>query len=247
MSNSVGLKKRNSALDIVRVVAISLVIMIHTSAPFVVDYDIGSFEFIWGNIFDTISHIGVPLFLMTSGALLLNEEYSFDIKGLFTKRIPQIIFLLIFWSVLYAVIYKLVIPFINNEVIDIKKFIETLIMGYYHLWYLYMLVGIYLALPFLRAFVCKKNKNLILLYIAIALVFRFSIPVLSAVKESFLGSAHSLIVFLNQFKMDFFFGYIAYYLAGWYIVNVGIPQKIKEHHIYIWYFNHFHYHYDTVR
>ncbi|WP_052466562.1 acyltransferase [Beduini massiliensis] len=219
-------RQRNTSLDIARVVAIMAVVMIHVSAAFVMSNELGSLEFIWGNIFDSISRIGVPLFVMISGALMLDEERPFSIKDLFSKRLPQIIFLLIVWSAIYAVGYKLVIPLVKGESISIKSFIAGFASGHYHLWYLYMQIGLYLALPFLRAIVCKKNKNLVLLYLAISLLTQFTIPVIQALSLQFGFVAH-LITLIRKLQLGFFNVFVSYFLAGWYIVHVGVSKKIK--------------------
>ena len=59
-----ALSKRNFSLDIARIVAILAVVMIHCSANFVSYYQPFSNEFVIGNLFDSVSRIGVPLFLM---------------------------------------------------------------------------------------------------------------------------------------------------------------------------------------
>jgi len=91
-------KERNSALDITRIIAVLAVIMIHVSSKFVVSYDISSVEFLCGNIFDSISRIGVPLFVMISGALMLDEERNVNIK----QNIKSVVCLLLFWSIVYC-------------------------------------------------------------------------------------------------------------------------------------------------
>lgn len=217
-------RQRNISLDITRIIAIVAVVMIHVSAGFVTSNELGSLEFVWGNIFDSISRIGVPLFIMTSGALLLDEEKQFSIKDLFSKRLPQIVFLLIAWSAIYAVGYNIAIPLLKGESISIKSFIASFALGHYHLWYLYMQIGLYLALPFLRAIVCKKNKNLVLLYLVISLLTQFTIPVIKAVSLQFDFFAH-LVTLLEKFQLGFFNVYVSYFLAGWYIVHVGISKK----------------------
>ncbi len=63
-------------IDMLRVVACIFVVMIHSSATYVVK-DIGSFNFWIGNFLDSISRSGVPIFIMISGALMLDENYSF--------------------------------------------------------------------------------------------------------------------------------------------------------------------------
>ena len=39
--------------------------------------------------------------------------------------------------------------------------------------------------------------------------------------------------FLDKFHMEFFTGYIAYYLAGWYIFHIGIKKGYIKKLIYI--------------
>lgn len=217
---------RNVSLDIARIVAISAVIMIHVSAGFVGDYELGSPEFIWGNIFDSISQLGVPLFVMVSGALLLDENKEFTIRDLFSRRLPQIVLLLIAWSAMYAAYYEIAIPVIRGGGIDLRSFVSKLIFGHFHLWYLYMLTGLYLALPFLRIIVCKQNKNLVLLYLAISALCQFSLPVIRGISLRF-GIVSHLITLIEKFQLGFFQVYISYYLAGWYIVHVGVPKKLR--------------------
>ncbi len=217
-------RTRNTSLDIARVLAIAAVVMIHVSAEFVTGYELGSLEFIWGNLFDGVSRVGVPLFIMTSGALLLDEEKPFTMKDLFTRRLPQMVLLLLAWSAIYAVGYQLAIPLLKGESISLKSFAAGFVSGHYHLWYLYMLAGLYLALPFLRIFVCKKNKNLVILYLAISILFQFTIPVLQALSLKFDFLIH-LIAFAENFQLGFFNVFAAYFLTGWYIFHVGVPKK----------------------
>ena len=74
--------KRNYSLDIARIVAIMAVAMIHCSANFVIHFNLFSTEFILGNIFDAASRVGVPLFLMISGALFLDERKDITLKSM---------------------------------------------------------------------------------------------------------------------------------------------------------------------
>lgn len=64
----------NKSLDVIKTVAIITVLMTHVSAALVILFPVSSPEFIWGNIVDSISRIGVSLFIMVSGALFLDED-----------------------------------------------------------------------------------------------------------------------------------------------------------------------------
>lgn len=219
-------KTRDSSLDITRIIAVLAVIMIHTSANFVISFKTSSIEFIWGNIFDSIARMGVPLFVMISGSLMLDENKDLQIKSLFLRNIKNIVLLLILWSAIYCSVYQVFLPLLNNESISYSKIIVSLINGHYHMWYLYMIIGLYLITPFLREFVKKENKRLVLLFITIALVSQFTLPLLNGL-TLICGTFTHLTKFIEKFNLGFFGGFTAYYLVGWYIIHIGIKNKRK--------------------
>ncbi len=222
--------QRNYSLDILRIVAICFVVMIHSSSKFVenANYETG---FIIGNIFNGISRAGVPLFLMISGALNLDERKEKSLKDVFAS-VKNIFFLTVTWSGFYAVIYQIIQPLQRGEKVFFYPFLKAFLEGNYHLWYLYMLMGLYLATPFLRCFVKKENKNLVNLYILIAVIFRFITPVVELLSMS---NKKILVInsFLDGFEMDFFSVYITYYLLGWYIIHVGFNKDWIKKLIYV--------------
>lgn len=224
MSN--GITKRNISIDVARIAALCCVIMIHSSSYFVEHYSHGSFGFAVGNVFDGLSRIGVPLFVMISGALLLDEKKQKNMSDMI-KPIMSTAFLLVFWSVVYAFVFSVIVPSVHGEGFSVLEFAKAVVLGPVHTWYLYMLIALYLATPFLKSFVKKENKNMVLIYIVAALVFSSVRPLVSA-----LVSLDDRLLFaqtlLDKFNADFFAGYIAYYLAGWYIVHVGIKSGLKK-------------------
>ena len=74
-------KNRIYYLDILRVIACLCVILIHSSSQYVVK-EVGSLNFWTGNIIDGFSRVAVPIFVMISGALLLNKNYNYTEKKL---------------------------------------------------------------------------------------------------------------------------------------------------------------------
>ncbi len=217
-------KEKNITLEVARIIAVFAVVMIHCSGVFVSQYDVSSYEFLWGNIFDSISRIGVPFFLMISGSLMLDEKKKIPLKLLFSRYLKNIVLITFAWAVIFSLIYQCVLPLLQNETVTIHNIFRDIITGHYHMWYLYMFIGIYFALPFLKAFVCKENKNLVLLFIGISLVTQFTVPLLDVFKSRFSVLAYTSSL-LKDFQLHFFAGYLSYYLAGWYIVHIGIQKK----------------------
>lgn len=216
--------ERNVSLDITRIIAVMSVVMIHTVGKFVDFYDNASAEFILGNIFDSISLLGVPLFVMVSGALMLDENRNFSIKDLFFRKIRNIALLTVFWSALYCCIFSVILPISRGEALIPSGIAYALAAGHYHMWYLYMVIGLYFVTPFLRAFVKKENKNLILLFILISVISQFTLPVLNILSLK-IEEITYIIKIISMLQLNFFGYFIAYYLIGWYIVHVGIKYK----------------------
>lgn len=99
-----------------------------------------------------ISCIGVPLFWMISGALLLPKKESW--KNVYIKRIPRIAGVLVMFSVI-RYLYLCIGEHQNGSVCDFFRrfYAQEIFLPY---WFLYEYLGILLVLPFLR----KMLQNL---------------------------------------------------------------------------------------
>lgn len=225
MSNNSIAKSRILSYDIIRIIAVLAVVMIHSSLGFVTAYPTKSADFLFGNIFDGISRIGVPLFVMLSGALMLDENKETSIKKML-KYSLRIFILLCIWSLLYAVVYEIIQPLIDKKTISVEGFWNAFAYGHYHMWYLYMLIGLYLITPVLKSFVKKSNKNIVMYFIIIAVIFQFAEPLINLLINQGTQTTDLLQKFINKFRMGFVGQYTAYYLLGWYITNI----KIKKTH-----------------
>lgn len=223
--------ERNISLDIIRIIAVLLVIMIHTSDGFVTQHKPSSREFAAGNVFDSVAMIAVPLFVMLSGALMLDEERTITVKGLFRKNIRNILLLLVFWSTVYSLVYNLLLPLVHGKTLSLRTILMDVITGHFHMWYLYMILGLYLITPFLRAFTKRGDKKLVLFFISISLCTQFLLPLINMF-SLLSGELKHMYRYVTMCYLQFFGGYAAYYLAGWYIVHVGISQRAKRMVVY---------------
>ncbi|HNX88508.1 MAG TPA: acyltransferase family protein, partial [Paludibacteraceae bacterium] len=87
-------------LDSLRALAIIGVLMIHISSP-VVKMSFGGNMLYWwiGNIVNSTIRFAVPVFLMISGATMLNREYK--LGEFYKKRVTRVLVPLLFWMVVY--------------------------------------------------------------------------------------------------------------------------------------------------
>ena len=93
--------KREYAFDILRVIAMIMVITVHVSNVYSRSFGIISNNaFLVSLVFNTISRISVPIFLMISGALLLDREFN---KEKYLKRLIKFIILIIVWDIVYLI------------------------------------------------------------------------------------------------------------------------------------------------
>lgn len=204
-------KKHIAYLEVLRLVACILVVGVHVSAFNLEQVPVESLNFKVMNGLDCLSILGVPLFVMISGALFLAPSYEVTVKKFYTRKIPRIVFLYFFWLLFYNVV-----NFLENGTVwnftNVKKQIvlESLLgKGMYHMWYLPMLAVLYLLTPFLKSFAADRKKCLLFC----ALGFGYSILLPTALKFEF---PYRTIVesLYNQFDCSFFGGYVTYYVLG---------------------------------
>jgi surface polysaccharide O-acyltransferase-like enzyme len=135
--------------DILKILAIFGVILLHVSAPFVVPFE-PTRQWWIGNIYDSLTRWCVPLFVMVSGALVLGRADGTPFTPFFFVRMRRILIPFIFWSGVYF-LYRLLI---KQDTLGPADFVRMLLTEpiYYHLWFVYMLIVLYLLAPPAGAF-----------------------------------------------------------------------------------------------
>src|SRR5690606_24110474 len=73
-----------------------------------------------------------------------------------------------------------------------------------HLWYFYMIIGVYLAIPFLRKILIHSTNREIEIFLLLCLF-------------SMLFTSKSLYKVMPKFDLTFFSGYIGYLVLGYYL------------------------------
>lgn len=195
-------------LDILRVLAIWLVVFNHTGDRgymlFAVEAD--SLLYFPHMMFSVFCKIAVPIFFMISGALLLPREES--LKQLFSKRVLRIAVVLILVSVPYYLWLH------RSQGLGILNFFTYIYenCASTSLWYLYSYIGLLLLLPFLRSMVkSMKQKDFIYLFIG-HLVLVGVLPCLEYCLwggSVTLNASFSSVIFVSQ---NVFFALMGYFL-----------------------------------
>ena len=94
-------------------------------------------------------------FFMISGALFLKVDIP--ILKIYNKYIKRLFIHLLIWSEIYS--YSK----IKLSKINLKKVVNLIIEGHYHLWYLFATIKLYAIIPFSREI--ARNEKLLKYYI----------------------------------------------------------------------------------
>ena len=160
-------KERLIYPDILRIVSVFGVLVIHSISIFWDNIPVKTGSWAAFACIDSIFRFVVPVFVMISGMFMLSPEKDRGIKNLYSKNILHILTSFIFWSFLYALFNN--IPTNPEICFSIKDFILSFIKGEYHLWFLFMIAGLYIVTPILRKII--NDKKLTEYFLAIWFVF----------------------------------------------------------------------------
>jgi surface polysaccharide O-acyltransferase-like enzyme len=203
------------SVDLIRVVGIVGVILLHATVDST-DQLMGLDLFRWWtvDIYQGFGGMGVPLFIMLSGALLLApSKKDEDINYFFKKRFSRIGLPFLFWGSIYALwaFYVEKQPFTQDFIIS------GILKGpYFTFWYLYMLIGLYLATPLLRVMVAHFTDKHFKYFICLWVIGATLIPIVEFV------SAGQYRLDNNLFTIPL---YVGYFVIGAYLVKVQVRRR----------------------
>ncbi len=172
--------RRIEWVDVLRFIAIFLVVCCHCSDPFNVSPEARSnpeFGF-WGAVYGSFLRPCVPLFVMITGLLLLPVKATAG--EFYKKRLLRIAVPFLIWSVLYNLFpwvtgilglpSSVISDFFAYAPADASQSLGDTLKGIAmipinfnlyttHLWYIYMLIGLYLYMPVFSAWVEKATAS----------------------------------------------------------------------------------------
>ncbi len=154
----------------------------------------------------------VPCFIMSTGALLLDESREIGLKKLFSKLILRMALALVIFTFLFKCFDALLIDksFEFGEVLSFTG--KSLIYNYSweHMWYLYLMIALYLMMPAYKAAI-KAMDNKTLYYILVMMFVMLCIlPTVNTliVDENGQSVQFRLVIYISKvFPLFLFAGY----------------------------------------
>ena len=224
--------------DALRLLAFFMLLCCHAADPFYaaaayansgasVDAELMQWAFRWGSLVRPC----VPLFVMLTGVLSLPVNGSME--SFYKKRIPRVLFPFLIWSIIYyltpwmtgvlgmdsSVVYKLFSwaesdsQSLSDGLTLVSRIPYAFSFIACHMWYIYMLIGLYLYLPIFSAWVekaTKRQKEIFLIVWALSTMLPYFNEYVS--RYAF-GTCE-----WNSFGLFYYFaGFSGYMLLGHYI------------------------------
>lgn len=233
-------------IDFLRILACFMVIISHSCDAFVGTFD-NSSTFHQGVFWGSIVRSCVPLFAMMSGILLFPIQS--DLSTFYKKRIGRLIIPLVFWSITLPILFYIYLNFIktstsalidmdNYSIIATLKKISTAIFNFNYdttpLWYIYMLIGLYLIIPIIGAWLekaSKKDLHYFLIFWSITLL----VPYIKIIAPN-LGYTGNYgnngiwgVCNWNEFGTFYYFsGFLGYIVLAYYLMKYPLNWTLKK-------------------
>lgn len=182
------------AIDIIRIFAFVFIVFLHTlNRQFGVNVWMGGYAII---------SIGVNLFIMISGYLLLDKTEEAIV--FFKKRILNILPLFLVFNIIYIYFGKIpIIPVLKGKAISAS-----------HFWYIYMILGLYLLTPWLQKVLKYAEKE------TLFVVFLWF---LCNILNPYLRYFNLAEIPFSNFPLT---GFIGYYILGYFVKKYD--NKVKR-------------------
>ena len=154
--------KREVWLDYLRVTACFMVMVVHGTEPFYICEEgarmATATDAFWVSAFEALCRCCVPLFVVASSYLQFPLHYSTG--EFFRRRAVRVLVPMAFWTLVYALWW-------GEPVANLKGLLLNFNYAAGHLWFVYMLIGLYLVMPLLSPWAEKVSRRELEVYLGI--------------------------------------------------------------------------------
>lgn len=171
-------------VDWMRVAACFMVFVVHATEPFYLGGQgsqiLTEADAYWASLFDSLVRACVPLFIVASSYLQFPLHYSSG--EFFRRRVVRVLVPFVLWTAVYAFVWGEPAENFQNLMLNFNYSAG-------HLWFVYMLIGIYLLMPLLSPWAERVSKRELQVYLGIW-AFTSLIPIIRDVVS---GAAPTVI------------------------------------------------------
>lgn len=206
--------------DVLRIFSVFCMMVLHVAASNWGKAAVDSFEWQTFNVYDSLVRFCVPVFIMISGGFFLDNSREITLKKLFKKNISRIVTAYFFWSFCYSTVLYLISPDKDNYTFGV--WFKEFLCGRYHLWFMFAIFALYLAVPILRKI--TADKKLTEYFLILAFVFTSVAKLLKAIKP-IAPAVNEITADMGMYTV---FGYSGYFVLGYYLKNTELSAKTRK-------------------
>lgn len=211
--------KRQWSIDVLRIAATCAVVFLHTLTGFVDHADLGAYpahRTTYLVLMDLITWC-VPVFVMISGYFFLDPRKKITMREMLGKYMRRIVLALVLFGVPFALL-KLLMTEGTFRIDMLWRSVLLVLTGrtWSHMWYLYLILGLYLITPLLKKVLAKIPGASVYL----VLVFLLTGGSLMTFAGKLMGNE-------NMWHLSDTSIYLFYYLVG-YLFAVGGRREKKS-------------------
>lgn len=210
---------RKGDIDLIKTVAVCCIVCIHAcSAGY--GAEVGSFDWLSTLFWGSVTRAGVPLFLMCSGALMLDPFRELSLKKLYGKNILRLLAALFFWAALYGVYDLAAAGNLNGPAL--RHLAKELLLFRHktHLYYMHIILLVYACLPVTRLFIKTATRRQVLYFLALWLALGILHPTLRPWWPFSLLSGIPV-----QWGMNLTWCAVGYGVLGWYLQTADFKRR----------------------
>lgn len=211
-------------LDQLRLLGTLAVILAHVAGQRLSAVEVGSYPWAVFRMTDFAVLWSVPVFVMISGALFLDNAKPLSLGKLYGSSLKKLVTAFLFWSFIYA-LEKLLM----GE--GLREAGEMLLQGRYHMWYLFLIGGLYILTPLLRKI--TESRQLTEYFLGAFFLLRIFLPgMISFLRYVNLPHTAFLLDTLSTQLVTMEFGftgiYTFYYVLGFYLAKYEISPRWRK-------------------
>lgn len=208
-------------MDLLKAFAITGVILIHVSAGGF-SCPVGSFDWFSALFWGSVSRASVPIFLMLTGALMLDPARELTIRRLWLQKIPRLLAALLVWALIYR-LWQMAFYDGGITAAGTADAVRHVLAFHHqnHLYYLHIALLVYALLPVTRLIAAHADRHtleyLLILWVALGIVY-------PAGKE--IWPLTLLYGIPTQYGLNLAYASVGYGFLGWYLRQYAVRPGI---------------------
>lgn len=210
-------------LDACRILSILFIVVMNVASGQWGYTTPGSYDWNVLNVFNGLSRFAYPLFVMVTGALVLNEKKELSIKEVYKDYVLRLVVIFFIWSIMSRIMYYFQDAPNGFADFSFPMFLLEVIKGdpYKH-WFIFVILGLYFCIPIMRVIGTNMriSKYFLIMWALSVMIVTFihQLPAIITNYPENVGNIMNQVAgVIYQVRPTVVLEYAGYFLLGHYI------------------------------